>query len=164
MQSSSMFIGNCNIALHVSDAFCVHLQEHQKLQQQPLLLKMDAKSVRNMQSNIAVANKHTAGLHHVGSFYIYIFMLLFSCTAFIRHVITIIHKGSKIIHVVHTHTHTHTHTHADAHTPVREHEDVIVLEDRRGTYRQISYDKQARCNNVKQRRGNITTDIVTVNS
>ena len=28
MQSSSMFIGNCKIALHVSAAFCVHLQEH----------------------------------------------------------------------------------------------------------------------------------------
>jgi len=23
-----MFICNCNIALHVSDAFCVHLHEH----------------------------------------------------------------------------------------------------------------------------------------
>ena len=28
MQLDSMFIFNCNIALHVSDAFCVHLQEH----------------------------------------------------------------------------------------------------------------------------------------
>jgi len=28
MQSSSMFIGNCQIALHVSAAFCVHLQAH----------------------------------------------------------------------------------------------------------------------------------------
>jgi len=28
MQSSSMFIGNCKIALHVSVAFGVHLQEH----------------------------------------------------------------------------------------------------------------------------------------
>ena len=28
MQFSSMFICNCNMALHVSDAFCVHLQEH----------------------------------------------------------------------------------------------------------------------------------------
>ena len=28
MQSSSMFIGNCKIAVHVSVAFCVHLQEH----------------------------------------------------------------------------------------------------------------------------------------
>jgi len=28
MQSSSMFIGNCKIALYVSVAFCVHLQEH----------------------------------------------------------------------------------------------------------------------------------------
>ena len=28
MQSSSMFIGNCKIALHISAAFCVHLQEH----------------------------------------------------------------------------------------------------------------------------------------
>ena len=31
---------------------------------------MDAKSVRNMQSNIAVTNKHTAKLHPVGSLYI----------------------------------------------------------------------------------------------
>ena len=28
MQLGSMFICNCNIALHVSGAFCVHLQEH----------------------------------------------------------------------------------------------------------------------------------------
>ena len=28
MQLGSMFICNCNIALHVSDAFCFHLQEH----------------------------------------------------------------------------------------------------------------------------------------
>ena len=28
MQLGGMFICNCNIALHVSDAFCVHLQEH----------------------------------------------------------------------------------------------------------------------------------------
>ena len=28
MQLGSMFICNCNIALHVSDAFRVHLQEH----------------------------------------------------------------------------------------------------------------------------------------
>ena len=28
MQLGSMFICNCNIALHVSDAFCVHIQEH----------------------------------------------------------------------------------------------------------------------------------------
>ena len=28
MQLGSMFICNCNIALHVSDAFCLHLQEH----------------------------------------------------------------------------------------------------------------------------------------
>ena len=28
MQLGSMFICNCNIAPHVSDAFCVHLQEH----------------------------------------------------------------------------------------------------------------------------------------
>ena len=28
MQPGSMFISNCNIALHVSDAFCFHLQEH----------------------------------------------------------------------------------------------------------------------------------------
>ena len=28
MQLGSMFICNCNIALRVLDAFCVHLQEH----------------------------------------------------------------------------------------------------------------------------------------
>ena len=28
MQLGSKFICNCNIALHVSDAFCLHLQEH----------------------------------------------------------------------------------------------------------------------------------------
>ena len=27
MQLDSMFISNCNNALHVADAFCVHLQE-----------------------------------------------------------------------------------------------------------------------------------------
>ena len=31
---------------------------------------MEGKSVRNMYSNIAVTNKHTAKLHHVGSLYI----------------------------------------------------------------------------------------------
>jgi hypothetical protein len=30
MQFGSMFISNCNITLHVSDAFCVHPQEHLK--------------------------------------------------------------------------------------------------------------------------------------
>ena len=30
----------------------------------------EAKSVRSMQCNIAVTNKHTAKLHHVGSLYI----------------------------------------------------------------------------------------------
>ena len=28
MQLGSIFICNCNITLHVWDAFCVHLQEH----------------------------------------------------------------------------------------------------------------------------------------
>ena len=28
MKLGSMFISNCIIALHVSDAFCFHLQEH----------------------------------------------------------------------------------------------------------------------------------------
>ena len=28
MQLGSTIICNCNIALHVSDAFCVHLQNH----------------------------------------------------------------------------------------------------------------------------------------
>jgi hypothetical protein len=30
MQLGSMLINNCNNALHVSDAICVHLQEHLK--------------------------------------------------------------------------------------------------------------------------------------
>jgi hypothetical protein len=30
MQLGSMFINNCSNALHVSDAICVHLQEHLK--------------------------------------------------------------------------------------------------------------------------------------
>ena len=30
MQLDSMFISNCNITLHVSEAFSVHLQEHLK--------------------------------------------------------------------------------------------------------------------------------------
>jgi hypothetical protein len=31
---------------------------------------MDAQSVRNVYSNIAVTDKHTAKLHHVGSLYV----------------------------------------------------------------------------------------------
>ena len=30
VQLDSMFISNCNNAVHVSDAFCVHPQEHLK--------------------------------------------------------------------------------------------------------------------------------------
>jgi len=30
MQLESMFISNCNITVHVSEAFCVHPQEHLK--------------------------------------------------------------------------------------------------------------------------------------
>ena len=30
MQFGSMFISNCNNTVHVSDAFCVHPQEHLK--------------------------------------------------------------------------------------------------------------------------------------
>ena len=30
MQLGSMFISNCNISVHVSDAFCAHSQEHLK--------------------------------------------------------------------------------------------------------------------------------------
>jgi len=36
---------------------------------------MEAKSVRNMQSIIAVTNKHTAKLHHVGYLHIFIYRL-----------------------------------------------------------------------------------------
>jgi hypothetical protein len=64
MQLGSRFINTCNNALHVSDAICAHLQEHLKT------VDMDANSVRNMYSVIAVINKHTAKLHHVGSLYI----------------------------------------------------------------------------------------------
>ena len=32
-----LFISNCKITLHVSDAFCLHHQEYLKLQQQPLV-------------------------------------------------------------------------------------------------------------------------------
>jgi hypothetical protein len=35
--------------------------------------RMDANSVRNMYSIIAVNNKHTAKLHHVGSLFIFIY-------------------------------------------------------------------------------------------
>ena len=31
MQLASMFISNCNNALHVSDAFCFHPQKHLKI-------------------------------------------------------------------------------------------------------------------------------------
>ena len=44
MQLGSMFICNCNIALHVSDAFCVHLQEH--------LETVEAASVSDMLQHI----------------------------------------------------------------------------------------------------------------
>ena len=37
MQLGSMFICNCNIGLHVSDAFCVHLQEHLEYTQYDLV-------------------------------------------------------------------------------------------------------------------------------
>ena len=30
MQLGNMFISNCNITLHVSDAFCAHAPEHLK--------------------------------------------------------------------------------------------------------------------------------------
>ena len=42
---SIVFIKNYKYALHVSDALCVHLQEHYKF---IVLLMMDAKGVRNM--------------------------------------------------------------------------------------------------------------------
>jgi len=37
---SIVFINNYTYALHVSDALCVHHQEHYKLQQQPLTFVM----------------------------------------------------------------------------------------------------------------------------
>jgi len=37
---SIVFINNYKYALHVSDALCVHRQEHYKLQQQPLVFVM----------------------------------------------------------------------------------------------------------------------------
>ena len=48
MQLGSMFICNCNIVLHVSDAFCVHLQEHLKT--------VEAASVSDMR-RVEVSNK-----------------------------------------------------------------------------------------------------------
>ena len=45
---SIVFIENYKYALHVSDALCVHLQEHWLLLQFIVLLMMDAKGVRNM--------------------------------------------------------------------------------------------------------------------
>ena len=44
MQLGSMFICKCNIALHVSDAFCFHLQEH--------LETVEAASVSDMLQDI----------------------------------------------------------------------------------------------------------------
>ena len=40
MQLGSMFISNCNSALHVSDAFCVHPQEHLETVVAPLVYDM----------------------------------------------------------------------------------------------------------------------------
>jgi hypothetical protein len=40
MQLGSMFISNCNITLHVSDAYCVHPQEYIKTVEQPLVYDM----------------------------------------------------------------------------------------------------------------------------
>ena len=45
MQLGSMFINNCTITLHVSDAFCVHPQEHLKLQR--LMYDMRRSEVSN---------------------------------------------------------------------------------------------------------------------
>jgi len=48
---SIVFINNYRYALHVSDALCVHHQEHYKqwlLLQFIVLLMVDAKGVRNM--------------------------------------------------------------------------------------------------------------------
>jgi len=40
MQLGSMFISNCNNAQHVSDAFCVHPQEHLETATGILLYKL----------------------------------------------------------------------------------------------------------------------------
>ena len=54
---STVFINNYKYALHVSDALCVH---HQWLLLQFIvLLMMDAKGVRNMQSKPVVVNEHS---------------------------------------------------------------------------------------------------------
>ena len=49
MQLGSMFISNCNNTLHVSDAFCVHPQEHLKTlaTSQPVLytIRLSAEAV-----------------------------------------------------------------------------------------------------------------------
>ena len=54
MQLGSMFICNCNIAVHVSDTICFHLEEH-------------------LETVVAASGEWVSGakLHHVGSFYIY---------------------------------------------------------------------------------------------
>ena len=71
---------------------------------------MDARSVRNMYSIIAVTNKHTAKLHHVGSLYIltydarklkhkiYIFMLC--CDRIVYIMITEQHNGMAPINTL----------------------------------------------------------------
>ena len=40
MQLGRVFISNCSITLHVSDAFCVHPQEYLKQYWQPLVYEM----------------------------------------------------------------------------------------------------------------------------
>ena len=52
MQLGSMFICNCNIALHVSDAFCVHLQEHLETVKQPLVSDMRWGEISNKASKV----------------------------------------------------------------------------------------------------------------
>jgi hypothetical protein len=83
MQLGSMFINNCNNALHVSDAICVHLQEHLKTVvtgsgvRHEMGRSIQWERPRSMASALShivyrllVINKHTAKLHHVGSLYI----------------------------------------------------------------------------------------------
>ena len=45
MQLGSMFISNCNNTLHVSDAFCIHRQEHLKTVVTAVTTVLDRKSV-----------------------------------------------------------------------------------------------------------------------
>ena len=74
MQLGSMFISNCNITLHVSDAFCIHPWEHLKTVVADSNKGVQGRWLRHL---VILCIGHTAKLHHVGSLYIYIYMIFF---------------------------------------------------------------------------------------